>query len=518
MAPAMSSAQGPAANTSAAASTAEAVSVPTEVPLPELPPLPSTDVGAPSSEAVQDLQVRLDQLRNTHVSDPLADVDFAFLVGDLSRDRVAAIAARIQELRQQLDGDKAVRRLAKARKVGRRALRKIKKSERPDGDWLVFLIAEADSDSEVWTDSVHLYGMLRMLEAIGDIHAIRQMVGCVSYFGELVRVDLQRAMLRLKDKAVPALLEAKKHDAKRVQRFARKHLDLLGRAIPGESVSTTDPRVLTDVLYAFGRIKDIEATRVVLSFTNSDRVQIRTAARAAIGALGEPATWHIKDTYKNLTGNKPPRSWDYKRTAREIFRIHDRARLTVVFELWDKGKKALADNAYADATTAFDGVLARIPLFDKRSAMAPAYLGYAEQQRANDDLDGALLSLRKARRLEPSDADKKTIEARIALVEAKQLIEKGTPDRFLLQRAIELDPENSEAKDLLASLQEKSEERQVKRKKKVGGIIAILLGLAAAILVLRRRDPDDAGPSPAAPSHPPAGPDSPPAAPPPAPS
>lgn len=468
--------------------------IPTEVPLPEIPPLPDTDVGAPSSDAVQDVQARLDQLFNTDVGGPLDDVDFKFLLDDLNADHVPAIAARIQELRAQIDGKNAILRLEKARKSGRRAIRKLPKGERPDGDWLVFLLAEADSDSDVWRDSVQLYGMLRMLETIGNTHAVRQMVECVAYFGELVRIDLQRAMLRLKDKAVPALLEAKQHDAKKVQRFARKHLDLLGRAIPGESVSTTDPNVLTDVLYAFGRIQDIEATRVVLSFTNNDRLQVRTAARAAIGALGEPATWHIKDTYKNLTGNKPPGGWDHKRTAREIFRIHDRARLAVVFELYDTGKKALSEKNYEKATEAFDGVLARVPLFDKRMEMASAYIGHAEAQREAGKLDDALLSFRKALRLGPSEAEEKKIQARIALLEAKQLIEKGTPDRFLLQRAIELDPDDPEAQALLDSLHQEAEERTEKRKKKVGGIVAAVLGLAVAILVLRRRDPEEDAP------------------------
>lgn len=492
----------PAVAQEPSASASSAVVIPTEVPLPEIPALPDTDVGAPSSDAVSDLQVRLDQLQDTQVDGPLAEVDFKFLLGDLNPGHVPAIAARIQELRQQLDGNKAIRRLEDARNVGKRAIRKLNKGDRPDGDWLVFLLSDPDADNEVWRDSVQLYGMLRMLEAIGDVHAVRQMIECEAYFGELVRVDLQRAMLRLKDKAVAALLEAKQHDATKVQRFARKHLDLLGRAIPGESVSTTDPQVLTDVLYAFGRIKDIEATRVVLSFTNADRVQVRTAARAAIGALGEPATWHIKDTYKNLTGNKPPGGWDWKRTAREIFRIHDRERLSVVFKLWDEGKQALGDKKYPAAAKAFDGVLARVPMFEHRAEMAPAFLGLAEEQRAAGESEAALLSLRKARRLQPSEADQKKIEARVALLEAKLLIEQGTPDRFLLERAIELDPDDGEAQKLLASLAHEAQERQVEQKKKMGGIVALVLGLAVAILVLRRRDPDDPKPKPAPPPPP----------------
>ncbi len=470
------------------ASASASVAIPTEVPLPEIPPIPSADAGAPTAEALQDLQTRLEQLHDTRVSDPLEEVDLKFLLGDLNDEHVPAIAARIQELRQDLDGAKAIRLLEKAREQGRRAINKRNKDDRPEGDWLVFLLSE-DPGSDVWKDSVELYGMLRMLETIGTTPAVRQMLACLSFFGELVRIDLQRSILRLKDRSVAALIEAKKHEATKVQRFAQKHLDMLGRAIPGESVSTTDPTVLTDVLYAFGRVKDVEATRVVLSFTNNDRVQIRTAARAAIGGIGEPASWHIKDTYKDLTGNKPPAGWDWKQTAREIFRLHDRARLAVVFELWDEGKKALEAGDFAKAQEAFDGVLARVPLFEERTKMTPAFFGRAEELRKQDETTRALLLYRKAQRLGPDEAAKKKIEARIALLEAKELLAAGTPDRFLLERAAELDPTDDEAKKLLASLTHEAEERQEEQKRNLSGIAVIVAGLALAILLLRKREP-----------------------------
>src|SRR5690606_22091647 len=209
-------------------------------------------------------------------------------------------------------------------------------------------------DSDTWRDAVQLYGMLRMLESIGTTAAVRQMIESYSFFGELVRIDLQRALGRLGDRSVAALLEARQHDARKVRSWASKQLDILGRAIPGEAVSTTDPQVLADVLRAFGRTRELDATRVVMSFTSSDRAQLREAAREAIGAMGEPATWHLKDTYNNLTGEKAPRDWDWKRTAREIFRLHDRARLQPVYTAMDEGAKALTDKRYGAAVEAFD--------------------------------------------------------------------------------------------------------------------------------------------------------------------
>ena len=44
-----------------------------------------------------------------------------------------------------------------------------------------------------------------------------------------------------------------------------------------------------------------------------------------------PTTWHLRDVYKSLTDEKPPRSWDYKRIAQELFRLHDQARMAAVY-------------------------------------------------------------------------------------------------------------------------------------------------------------------------------------------
>src|SRR5262249_34173076 len=149
--------------------------------------------------------------------------------------------------------------------------------------------------------------------AVGTTPAVRELIALHAQFGELLRIDLQRQVMKLKDKAVPALIEARQHDAKIVQRWANRMLDTLGKAIPREAVGTNDTQILADVLRAYGRTRDVDAERVILSFSNSERIQLREAAREAIGAIGEPGMWQLKDVYLGLTGSKPPKVWSWDR-------------------------------------------------------------------------------------------------------------------------------------------------------------------------------------------------------------
>jgi tetratricopeptide (TPR) repeat protein len=474
----------------ASAATASASASTAEVPLPELPKLAPIEHPPPTAEAIKELEARLSQLLVEKPDGPLdTDFEMGFLTEDLQVGVTAAMAQQIQELRDRLDGRQAEKLLEQARKAARQAKRKAKRNGETivDDDWLRFVLALAKTDDETWNDLVRVYGMLRMLEAIGTTSAVRHMIDCYSYFGELVRIDLQRAVERLKDRAVPALIEARKHDARRVRRWAARQLDGLGRAIPGEAVSSTDPEVLADVLRAFGRTRDVDAARVVLSFCNSEQIKLREAARESIAAIGEPAKWQLREAYDSLTGTKPPRSWSWERTAQEIFRLHDHARLAVVYRQMDEGAKALADGRHAEAVAAFDKVLARSPLFPRRGEMMPAYVGHADLLARDDKREEAMAALRKALRLAPPDYDSSKVRSQLATLEAEELIEEGTPDRFLLERAIDLDPNNDKAKQLLASLEDRSVQRQHRSQRYLAAVIVGLLATVAMVLLARRR-------------------------------
>ncbi|WP_437997727.1 hypothetical protein WMF26_44670 [Sorangium sp. So ce185] len=374
-----------------------------------------------------------------------------------------------------------------------------------EGDWLDFLLATPRPRDSAWRDVVKLLAMVRMLAADGTTPAVRELIALHAYFGELLRIDLQRQVAKLRDKAVPALIEARQHDAKIVQRWANKQLDLLGRAIPGEAIASNDTQILADVLRAYGRVRDVDAMRVILSFCNSDRARLRDAAREAIAAIGEPGVWQLRDAYLNLTGDKPPREWSWDRIARELFATYDRARLAEVYKLMDEGVAAASASKLAEATDAFDRVLARAPLFERRKEMVGPYVERARSMPA-DRREDALAMLRKALRLDPTGEHAPKIEAEIAYLEGALLIDRGTPDKFVLERAIELDPGHAGARAALASLGDKVAERKsLKNRYIAAGAVGFAALLAMFFIARRRSDPAPSAKQPsAAPPQPPA--------------
>lgn len=459
-----------------------------DLPLPEIPKLPPPDASDPTPEAAEELDALLGRLTS---DDERGRELAAAEVGKASPGVVAAIRRRVQPIRESLDRKVAPILLDNARAAARKKRKKggdAKAGDDESEDWLAFMLEEPKPRDVTWRDVVHLLAMVRLLSAVGDTPACRELIQLRSYFGDLLRIDLERQLVALKDRAVPALIEARKHDAPVVARWAERLLDRMGRAIPGEAVASNDAAVLADVMRAFGRTRDVDAARVVLTFANAERRELREAARAAIGAIGEPGKWQLREVYLGLTGDKPPREWSWDRIAQEIFRIYDQRRLAEVYRLMDEGLAATKGGDLAAATQAFDRILARDPLFERRKDMVPAYVGRAKEVEATD-LDAALELLRKALRLDASNPEGPKLESEIAYLEAKQLIDRGAPDRFLLERALELDPDNTRAAEALAGLEQRTMPRKesTRRYFYAGGVL--FLAALAMIFLVRRRKP-----------------------------
>ncbi len=506
-----------------ASASASASATPAQAVLPELPRLASVSLPEPDAASIKELDGLLDRLTS---EDERSRTNARTAIAEVSAGLVPAIRHRVQDLRGSLDREAAPRVLEGARKAGRKSIKgkaegegevdgkkkkKAKKDEdeAADGDWLDFLLAQPHAKDRDWKDVVSLVAMERMLTAIGTTPAVRELINLHSYFGEMLRVDLQRQIMKLRDKAVPALIEARQHDAKIVQRWANKQLDVLGRAIPGEAVASNDTQILADVLRAYGRTRDVDAERVILSFSNSDRIQLREASREAIAAVGEPGIWQLRDQYLSLTGNKAPKEWAWDRLARELFALYDRARLAEVYKLMDDGTAAASAGKIVEAVDAFDKVLARSPLFDRRKEMVKSYFERATQLEEGHRED-ALSMMRKALRLDPKGELAKKLEAEIAYLEGAISVDRGAPDKTAFQKALTIDPQHAASKQALAALEDKVVERQsqMPRYAAAGGI-----GLAAliAMILLARRRPKaakqpDAPPPPEAPLPPPQAP------------
>lgn len=461
-------------------------------PLSPLPKPPPVELPPPSAASLAALDAHLGRLvakdsgvRETAVSEIL----------EVEADLLPAIRRRLQSLSESSNKEAMKELLGQLRDKTRGALKEKAREEGRDEktktpDYLVMLEAHARPDNRTWVDLVSVVAMSRMLRQIGTVGAARELVGIYARFGEFLRVDTQLGLEKLGERAAAALIEAERHQAQKVSSWATRQLDALGKGIPGEAVQTSDPEVLADILRAYGRVRDPDAARLVISFANSERTQIRDAARQAVVLMGEVANWQLRDTYENVVGRKPPREWSWERTARELFGEFDGMRLSEVQTLFEKGLAAEKAGKLGDAIAAYDAVLAQDPFFDRGADMIPGYMAHA---RAKLDADEAVaaLALRRAARLAPSGSpEANAAESLLLTLEAETLLARGVPDVALLKKAEQLDPKNERARRLLIRIEsgDQSRDDRVARLRYMGaGTLGIVAVVSALVLALRRR-------------------------------
>ncbi len=368
---------------------------------------------------------------------------------------VPAIRFRLGKLADQEDRDAMKRALLAVRREARDELR-----EERDGkgavdtpDYLVMLSQYARPKDKNWVNVTRVVAQSRMLERAGTVEASRGLVEIYARFGEFLRVDTQLAFARLGDKALAALIEARRHQAEKIASWAGRQLDMLGKAIPSEAVQTEDHQVLCDVLRAYGRIRDPDAARIIVSFAGTERSQVRDAARQAIALLGETGNWQLRDAYENVVGKRPARDWTWERTARELFAELDRLRTAEVNDLFEAGTKAQSEGDLERMRAAYDQVLAKTPLYERRDEMIGGYWEYARRY-ADERRPAALDALRRAERLAEGTTHSPKIRSFRLTIEAEQRLSTGTADRTLARRALELDSANERARRLSARFEQ----------------------------------------------------------------
>lgn len=499
------------------------------VPLPTIPPPVATELPPATPDATQELDKLLTKLGSV---DPKEREAAAAALAEQDESMLPAIAVKLVGLRKSADRDGMTRLLEAARKAARKDSKRDEEDDespsapagRGDGkslaaeahelmdpnttDWLRYVLQDPAPESAPYKDLVAVLAMSRTCVAIGTTASAREIINVYMYFGDMFRIDVQRQLARMKDRALPALIEASYHDSRMVRTWATRRLDVMGRAIPSEAVRIEDNQALADVLRAYGRAREVDAVRVIVSFANSDRLQVREAAREAIGQIGEPASWQLRDAYEQLMGEKPSRSWDWKQTARELFAVYDRARLQEVYTTMDQGLKAAEAGKTEEAVKLFDSVLARAPMFERRAEMVPAYLAHAKSLRDKDRV-AAAAALRRALTIAP-EGNNDAVRSEIAVLEAKDLADRGVLDTALLDSAIQLDPSNEEARRLRdsAKLEVQAQESTWRRYAAAVaiGVIAMAAMVFVAIVPKRRREdpaPKREGPPPSTPDAPP---------------
>lgn len=466
---------------------AEAPERPRDMPLSELPEPPSVRLAPPrpaALEAMDDILLRLvsdDSVLRERASRSLLEA---------KSDWVSGIERRVDRLAERSDKSAQKALLARLRKA-RTSPTPIESENDGSPDYLQLALAQPDPSDPNWAGLTQILALRRMLEAIGTTEAVREIIRIYVRFGEYMRIDCQRGLDALEDRALAGLIEARRHPAPKIAEWAKRRLSLLGKTSAHEAVRTKDPQALADILVALGREQNPETTRLLISFAGTEQATIRDAARQGIVLIGEAASWQLRDAYLDTTGKQPPRDWTWKRTARELFTEFDRLRLEKVYRLFQQGQEAEKAKDWDKMRAHYDKVLSLAPLFVRRDAMTQGYLAYVEHKKTESP-EVVSLVLRRIERIARDEKTRAAARSERLLLEASQLKAEGFLDRTLIERAARLDPKNVErAKELLTPKRE-SEAWGATERYAIGISVALLSLLGATWIMVtgwwRRRE------------------------------
>lgn len=330
--------------------------------------------------------------------------------------------------------------------------------------------------------------LVRALAHAGTTPALRLLVPVASDDAGIMRPELSRQLKALGDRAVAMLLEARRdHDAPPETRvWAANLLEAMGKRIPADVVQTKDNQVLADVMHAYGVTRDMDALPVVLSFVNSDRAQVRAAAREATLAYGQEALWKLREAYSVLTGEQAPEGITAADLAKKLFDAYDRYRLHDVYALLDKGLGEARDGKMTDAMRDLDEVLARQPMLDRRAEAAPVYAKWGESLEESDR-PAALAALRRSLRLDEAGPGSSHVRAEILALEGEDLVSRGIADTEPFEQALALDPSNARAKANLDRLRAQDAAGHARTWRLVAAGAVLVLAIAGIFVVGGRR-------------------------------
>jgi len=332
------------------------------------------------------------------------------------------------------------------------------------------------------TRALTTVSLVRALAHAGSTPAVRQLVLAASDAGGVLRPELGRQLKQLGDRAVAGLIEARRDPSAETRTWASNLLDGMARRTPGDAVQTKDNQALSDILRAYANIKDLDALPVVLSFVNSDRVQVRGAARDATLTYGQDAQWKLREAYAALSGEPAPEGIAAADLAKKLFDAYDRFRLHDVYALLDKGLAAQNEGRLNDAVSAFDEALARQPMLDRRAETAPAYVAYGESLEDSDH-GAALAYLRKALRLDEAGVASSHVRSDIATLEGEDLVAHGIADTAPFEMALSLDPSNARARADLQRIHSQLQTSSTQTWRLVAAVVVLALALAGIALI-----------------------------------
>jgi hypothetical protein len=303
--------------------------------------------------------------------------------------------------------------------------------------------------------------------------------------GYAEREAITQTLVEMDDRAVAALVVAKRGPSATVRAWAAETLEGMGRERADEQIRTRSDAILGGILRAFGEARDPDALGVLSSFVSSDRAPLREAARAALLDFGEEARSKVRQDYAELTGVVAPPAWSASRVAHALFDASDAIRLREVYGLLHDGLERADAGDTAGAAADFDAVLARQPDL-RRSEIAEAYLAHALSLE-DADPGGARSYFEKAQKLAPGTPEAARSESQLAFLEGSALEARGVPAEDSYVRALRLDATNQRARSALARVQGSAAARHAELLRGVTGAVVGLGAVIAAILFVGRR-------------------------------
>lgn len=438
--------------------------------------------------------------------DPAPDLDalLSALVGDDAAARQATIAAidtadagllpaiavRLEALKRAADRAATAALLAQSRAHAAvpKGADRHPAADAGAPDLLQRLLATRAAD-ETWRNVVSTLFLSRLLAHIGTTPAVRELVAVYEGYGETLRFDIEQQIKVAGERAIPALIELKRGESREIRILSAKLLEFINKAVPGEAVQTADNALLAEILRAYGRTKDADAARVIVAFANSNRAEVRQAAREAALMMGESGLFALRESYEGLVGKRPPADWAWDKVAKELFAAYDRARLSELYTMLDEGLADFRAGQLVVMANTFDRILARDPSFERRQEMVPGWIAYARSLRESDG-PRAMAVLRRILRIDPQGEHAREAESELRYLEAVEWAGHGVTDESGFRRALELDPANADARaalDRLAAAHVTTSRKALRYGLGVAFAGAVLVTVVA--LLLRRRAP-----------------------------
>ncbi len=349
---------------------------------------------------------------------------------------------------------------------------------------LIALPRAPDTDA-----AVERIALARALGRVPTADAGRALLALSAAFNGAFRQEVGRIVRgQLKDYVLPAIIEAR--NLSEMQRiFIRQLRESLRRVTPGETVqqrenTPRDNALLAEILRAYGSTRQGDAMKVVISFVNSDRAQVRDAARWAVSQYGRDAIHALRDAYEMYEGRDPDLAWGWERVAQELYQANDRRRDAEVAQRLDQGLAAGRAHEVDAMLAHFRFVLARHPTFERRREMVPVLVDNAQRLERSDAARAEPL-WRLALWVDPEGPSARRIRGEILFLEAERSLDRGVAAPELYRAALRVDPENERAKEQLESVEQSSVLR-ARRRWRVGGAVGLLAIAAGTLWALVR--------------------------------